>query len=180
MQITCLWHQLEDVPRWAITLLLLNHCVIPSEGQVPPSHGVTTAGLHYPQALSQTSLPSPSLDGSVSLPPPRELAGECRQQSRGRLWDAPGSLPFAARGVMEDYPPASHSRVGSHSALSPQSNLYWPALKHSICSPPCHQNKSFLLCSQVCLYCREGTHPRVSSCPCCSNGLLSSVSLRPV
>lgn len=30
MQITCLWHQLEDVPHWAMTLLLLSHVRTPT------------------------------------------------------------------------------------------------------------------------------------------------------
>lgn len=42
---------------------------------------------------------------------------------------------------MEDYPPASESRAGSYSALSPQSNLYRPALRHSIFPPPCFRNR---------------------------------------
>lgn len=65
MQITCSWHQLEDVPHRAMTLLLLHHtglslCNSP-EGHAPLSHGVTTTGLHYPQALPQRSHLSPRL-----------------------------------------------------------------------------------------------------------------------
>lgn len=41
---------------------------------MPPSHRVTTTGLHYPQALSQTSLLSPRLRW-ICLPSPPSGAG---------------------------------------------------------------------------------------------------------
>lgn len=156
------------------------HCVAPPQGTGAP---ITRGDNNRPPLPSGTVTNESPLSKPPMAPSPFLPLGNWQgsaASSRVRLWDALGSLPFAGRGVMEDYPPASHSRAGSQSALSPQSNLYRPALKHNICSPPCHQNKSFLLSSQVCLYCREGTHPRVSSCSCCSNGLLSSVSLKPV
>lgn len=108
----------------------------------PITQDDTNQASSCPWAPSQTRLLSPktTLDPSPFLP--REMAGKCSQQQPcSRLWDAPGFLPFTKIGVMEDYPPASESRAGSYSALSPQSNLYRPALRHGIFSPPCLRNR---------------------------------------
>lgn len=153
------------------------HCVTAPRGTGAP---ITRGDNNRPPLAPGTVTNESPLSKAPMDPSPFLPLGSWQgsaASSRVSLWDAPGSLPFAGRGVMEDYPPASHSRAGSHSALSPQSNLYRPALKHNICSPPCHQNKFPPQLSGVPLL-PGGDTP--SRCLCCSNGLLSSVSLRPV
>lgn len=113
---------------------------LPSEGQVcPQSHRMKQPGQQLPLSTQLLS-PKTTLGPSPFLS--QEMAGNCSQQQPcSRLWDAPGFLPFTRIGVMEDYPPASESRAGSYSALSPQSNLYRPALRHSIFPPPRFRNR---------------------------------------
>lgn len=82
--------------------------------------------------------------------------------SRVRLWDAPGSLPFAGEAswkiiLLPATPGLAATQPSAHRAISislPSSTAFalLPVTKTSL-----------LLSSQVCLYCREGTHPGVSS-----------------